>query len=310
MKIAVIGAGAIGGYFGGRLANAGHEVGFLARGVNLEAMRRQGLVVRSVAGEFVVPEVLASNDPGDLGVADVVLLTVKTWQLDAVLDRLNPLVGADTAILTTQNGVDTPDRVAQRYGRAAVLPGSAKVFASLEAPGQVRHVGGPGLLTYGEWDNQVTPRVDGLRKVLDDAGVPTAVPADIWTELWSKFLFVVPFGGLGAVTDASIGVLRTRPGTRQLLVTLMGEIRDVARAMEVDLPADIVERTLAFVDQQPANGRSSLQRDILAGRPSELEAWTGAVVRLGATTGTATPVHDMVYELLSARVEQSALAPG
>lgn len=220
MKIAVIGAGAIGGYFGGRLANAGHEVGFLARGVNLEAMQRQGLVVRSVAGEFVMPEVLASNDPGDLGVADVVLLAVKTWQLDAVLDRLNPLVGADTAM----------------------------------------------------------------------------------------FLFVVPFGGLGAVTDASIGVLRARPGTRQLLVTLMGEIRDVARAMEVDLPADVVERTLAFVDQQPANGRSSLQRDILAGRPSDLKAWTGAVVRLGAAT--ATPVHDMVYELLSARVEQSALALG
>ncbi|MCM0675153.1 2-dehydropantoate 2-reductase [Micromonospora phytophila] len=310
MRIAVIGAGGIGGYFGGRLANAGYDVGFLARGAHLEAMRRQGLTVRSVAGDFVVPQVHASDDPGDLGVADVVLLAVKTWQLDVVVDSLGPIVGPDTAILTTQNGVDTPDRVAERFGRAAVLPGSAKIFANLDEPGQVRHVGGPGLLTYGEWDNQVTPRVDGLRRALDDAGVRTAVPVDIWTELWSKFLFVVPFGGLGAATDATIGVLRSRPGTRQLLVTLMREIRDVARARGIHLPDDILESTLAFVDQQPASGRSSLQRDILAGRPSELEAWTGAVVRLGAATGTGTPAHDMLYELLSARVAQSGLAAG
>ena len=305
MRIAVVGAGGIGGYFGGRLAAAGHDVGFLARGPHLNAMREQGLRVHSVAGDFVVPHVRASDDPGVLGEAEFVFLTVKTWQLDAALDTLGPLVGPDTAIVTSQNGVDTPQRVAEKFGRKAVLPGTAKIFAHLEAPGRVQHLGGPGLLTYGEWDNRATPRVERLRRALAEARVETVVPSDIWTELWSKFLFVEPFGGLGAVTDATIGVLRSRPGTRKLLVTLMREISDVALARGIRLPEDIVETTLTFVDQQPKSGRSSLQRDIMAGRPSELEAWTGTVVRLGADTGTPTPMHNMVYELLAARVAQA-----
>ncbi|MFC0004737.1 2-dehydropantoate 2-reductase [Micromonospora siamensis] len=307
LRVTVVGAGGIGGYFGGRLAAAGHEVGFLARGAHLEALRGQGLTVHGPAGDVVLPPVPASDDPGDLGVADLVLLAVKTWQLDALVDRLDPLVGSGTAILTTQNGIDTPERVAERFGREAVLPGTAKVFANVEAPGHVRHVGGPGLLTYGEWDNRRSPRVERIRRALDRAGVPVDVPPDIWVELWSKFLFVVPFGTLGAATDATIGELRSRPDTRELLTTLMREIHAVARARGVALPDDIVGTTLDFVDQQPEQGRSSLQRDILAGRPSELEAWTGAVVRSGAATGVPTPAHDMFYEQLSAR---RLLGPG
>lgn len=305
MRIAVVGAGGIGGYFGGRLAAAGHDVGFLARGPHLAALREHGLRVHSVMGDFVVSDVRASDDPGALGEAEFVLLAVKTWQLDAVVDALGPLIGPRTAIVTTQNGVDAPERVAGSFGRGAVLPGTAKIFAHLEAPGHLRHVGGPGLLTYGEWDNRVTPRVERLRRALDEAGVANTVPADVWLELWSKFLFVAPFGGLGAATDATIGVLRSRPGTRNLLTTLMREIRDVALARGIRLPEDVVETTLAFIDQQPESGRSSLQRDILSGRPSELEAWTGAVVRLGVATGTPTPAHDILYELLAARVAQS-----
>jgi 2-dehydropantoate 2-reductase len=305
VKFAVVGAGGIGGYFGGRLAAAGHDVGFVARGPHLAAMRDQGLTVRSVAGDFAVRPIRATDDPREFGEVEYVLLAVKTWQLGSVIDALGPLVGAGTAIVTTQNGVETPQRVAEAFGRDTVLPGTAKIFANIEAPGQVRHLGGPGLLTYGEWDNRLTPRVKRLSEALVGAGVSAAVPADIWAELWTKFLFVVPFGGLGAATDATIGVLRSRPGTRALLTALMREIRDVAAAQGVSLPDDIVETTMAFVDQQPETGRSSLQRDILSGRPSELDGWTGAVVRLGVATGTPTPVHDMLYELLSARVAQS-----
>lgn len=305
MKIAVVGAGGIGGYFGGRLAAAGHNVAFLARGPHLEAMRERGLSVHGVAGNILVPRVHATDNVSDLGQAEFVLLAVKTWQLGAVIDELGPLLGHGTAIITIQNGIDAPHLVAEKYGREVVLPGTAKVFAHLEAPGLVRHVGGPGLLTYGEWDNEVTPRVKRLRAALARAGIAAAVPLDIWAELWSKFLFVAPFGSLGAATDATIGVLRSRPGTRGLLITLMQEIREVALAQGIQLPHDVVEATMAFVDQQPDSGRSSLQRDILAGRPSELEAWTGAVVRLGAETGTSTPVHDMLHELLAARVAHS-----
>jgi 2-dehydropantoate 2-reductase len=299
MKIAVIGAGGIGGYFGGRLAAAGHEVGFVARGAHLDALRRDGLTVRSVNGDFTVAPARATDDPHELGAADVVMFAVKTWQLEQATALLAPLIGSGTAVLTTQNGVEAPQLVADVVGREAVLPGLAKIFASIEEPGVIRHVGGPASLAFAEWDDSPSDRVERLRTALAEAGVTATVPKSVWTELWAKFLFVVPFGGLGAVTDAPIGVLRSQPGTRRLLEDAMREIRDVGHALGVKLPGDIVESTMAFVDQQPPEGRSSLQRDLLSGRPSELDAWNGAVARLGSGVGVATPIHALLYEVLT-----------
>ncbi|GGO55052.1 2-dehydropantoate 2-reductase [Streptomyces lasiicapitis] len=297
LKVAVIGAGGVGGYFGGRLAEAGHDVGFVARGAHLAALRRDGLTVDSPAGDFTVAPARASDDTHDIGEVDVVLLCVKTSQLPPAIAALKPLIGSGTAVVTLQNGVEAPEQVAQEVGRDAVLPGTAKIIAHLDGPGRVRHVGGPGALAFTEWDNRATPRVERLRAALTAAGVNATVPDDIWAELWAKFLFVVPFGGLGTVTDAPFGVLRSRPGTRQLLVEGMTEIERVARARNVPLPDDIVARTLDFIDQQPAAGTSSLQRDILAGRPSELDAWNGSVVRLGELAGVPTPVNRYLYEV-------------
>ncbi|MFC5801369.1 ketopantoate reductase family protein [Streptomyces formicae] len=164
-------------------------------------------------------------------------------------------------------------------------------------------VGGYGLLSFAEWDNRPSDRVERLRAALDEAGVAAVVSGDIWAELWAKFLFVVPPGGLGAATDAPFGVLRSRPGTRQLLVEAMTEIRQVAQAMDIKLPDDVVPASMAFLDQQPAGGTTSLHRDLAAGNPSELEAWTGAVVRLGERTGTPTPVNRVLYEVLSLRTQ-------
>ena len=299
MKIAVIGAGGIGGYFGGRLAAAGHEVGFVARGAHLEALRRDGLTVRSVNGDFTVAPARATDEPRELGAAEVVMLAVKTWQLEQATALLAPLMGSGTAVLTTQNGVEAPQQVADVVGREAVLPGLAKIFASIEEPGVIRHVGGPASLAFAEWDGSPSDRVERLRTALVEAGVAATVPESVWTELWAKFLFVVPFGGLGAVTDAPIGVLRSAPGTRHLLEDAMREIRDVGQALGVKLPGDIVESTMAFVDQQPPEGRSSLQRDLLSGRPSELDAWNGAVARLGSGAGVATPIHALLYDVLT-----------
>ncbi|MCP3819188.1 2-dehydropantoate 2-reductase [Streptomyces sp. A3M-1-3] len=304
MKVAVVGAGGIGGYFGGRLAVAGgHEVRFVARGRHLAALRRDGLTVDGPSGSFSVPpeDLRATEDPGDIGAVDFVLLGVKTWQLPSAIGLLKPLTGAGTAVVTTQNGVETPVEVAEAVGREAVVPGSAKIITYLEGPGRVRHIGGLGSLTFGEWDNRPSERVEGLRQALDEAGVAAVVPQDIWAELWAKFLFVAPLGGVGAATDAPIGALRSRPGTRRLLADAMAEIQQVAQASGIALPDDIVARTLDFVDQQPAEGTSSLQRDIGAGKASELEAWTGSVVRLGARSGTPTPVNGFLYEVLSLR---------
>ncbi|MFD7232562.1 2-dehydropantoate 2-reductase [Streptomyces sp. NPDC059881] len=310
MKAAVIGAGGVGGYFGGRLADAGHEVHFVARGAQLDALRHEGLTVASPAGDFSVAPVRVTDDPRDIGEVDYVFLCVKTRQLPDAVKTLTPLMGPDTAVLPLQNGVEAPAEVADAVGRGAVLPGIAKIIAFLDGPGRVRHVGGQGSLTFGEWDNGVTPRVERLRAALDASAVTAVVPDDIWTELWAKFLFVVPLGGLGAVTDATIGEFRSRPGTRRLLVEAMTEIQHVAQAHGIRLPDGIVPSTLAIVDQQPAVGTSSMHRDIASGRPSELEAWTGAVVRLGERSGTPTPVNSFLYEVLSLRESRATGTTG
>ncbi|NEA33748.1 2-dehydropantoate 2-reductase [Streptomyces sp. SID13031] len=301
MKIAVLGAGGVGGYFGGRLASAGHDVRFVARGEHLAALRRGGLTVESVAGDFVLDSVVATDDPAEVGEVDYVLLGVKTWQLEAAIASLGPLVGEGTAVVTTQNGVEAPQQVAAAVGQDAVLPGAVEVIAFLDGPGRVRHLGGLGKLTFGEWDNRASERVDRLRDALDGSKLTAVVPADVWVALWSKFLALGSFGAISTLANAPYGVLRSRPGTRQLIVDSMNEIRQVAKATGVELPADAMDKTLAFLDSLPAEGTTSLQRDINDGKPSELEAWSGAVVRLGLETGTPTPLNTMLYELASVR---------
>jgi 2-dehydropantoate 2-reductase len=236
----------------------------------------------------------------------MVLLCVKTWQLPAAIAALPPLIGAGTGVVTLQNGVEAPSEVAKVVGREAVLPGVARIFATVDGPGRVYHVGGPASLAFAEWDSRESARADELRAALREAGVAVETPDDIWAELWAKFLFVVPLGGLGGVTGQPVGVLRSRPGTRRLLVDAMTEIRELARARGVALAGDVVDATMGFVDKQPAEATSSLQRDVAAGRPSEIDAWTGAVVRLASATDVAAPVHGVLHELLGLRAERPA----
>ena len=304
MRIAVLGTGGIGGYFGGRLAAAGHDVTFLARGAHLEAIREHGLVVTSVAGDFTVESASVTDDVASIGKVDTVLLAVKTWQVGALLESLPALVGPDTAVVTTQNGVEAPEQVATVVGREAVLPGIAKIFAFIEAPGHITHAGGPASLVFDEWSTlpgAPSARVTRLREAVTTSGAVSPVPDDIWAELWSKMLFVVPFGGLGAALDATIGELRSKPSSRALLEDAMREVEAVARARGISLPPTVVAGTMAFVDDQPAGATTSLQRDLLEGRPSELDAWTGAVVRLAGESGVDVPLHRLLLEVLTSR---------
>nr|ATE50861.1 reductase [Actinoplanes tsinanensis]AVL27081.1 2-dehydropantoate 2-reductase [Actinoplanes tsinanensis] len=306
-SIAVVGAGGVGGYFGGLLAAAGHDVRFLARGENLAALRRQGLRITNGSSDLRVPDVRASADPKDIGEVDFVLLCVKTSQLPAALDALGPLVGEHTAVVTVQNGVEAPEQVAARIGRGRVLPGSVRVVASTAGPGELRHVGPPGALAFTEWDSTVSDRVARLREVLRAASVSVPEPSDIWAGLWAKFLLVVPIGSLGAATGgATIGELRSRTGTRNILIAGMREIYETGIKLGIALPAAAVDTATELMDQQSPDVTSSLQRDILAGRPSELEAWTGAVVRLARGAGLTAPVHEMLYELLATRESRTA----
>lgn len=298
MRIAIVGVGGVGGYFGGRLARAGHDVAFVARGAHLRALREEGLVVESVSGDFHLHPVRATDDPAEVGPVDAVLLAVKAWQVASAAAPLAPLLRADTAVVTLQNGVEAPARVAEVLGEEHVVPGIARIFSFVAGPGRIRHIGGPGSVAFAERDDRPSERVERLRAAFREAGVAVETPRDIQAALWTKLLFVVPIGGVGSVTRAPVGVMRSLPGTRAMLEEAMREIERVARARGISLPDDVVARSLEAIDAQPAAGTSSLQRDIGAGNPSELEAWTGAVVRLGREAGVPTPLHDYLYASL------------
>ncbi len=298
MRIAVFGAGAVGGYFGGRLAQAGEEVVFIARGKTLEALRSRGLKVDSLKGDFVVSAAQATDDVTQVGPVDVVLVGVKAWQVSEAAQAMRPLVGPETCVVPLQNGVEAPDQLAEILGPQHVLGGLCAILSFVVEPGYIRHVGGEPYVAFGELDNRGSARAERLRQAFARAGVRVEIPSDIQAALWEKFLFITSWGGVGAVTRAPVGVLRSLPETRRMLEQAMREIFAVGRAHKIALPEDVVRKTMAVVDNLPPDGTASMQRDIMAGRPSELASQGGAVVRLGQDVGVATPVHAFIYHSL------------
>jgi 2-dehydropantoate 2-reductase len=298
VRIAIFGAGGVGAYFGARLAEVGNEVSVVARGAQLDAIRANGLRVDSVFGDMLVRPKVASASAADIGPVDAVLLGVKTWQVSDVAPALKPLLGRDTFVVPLQNGVETPDLLAAALGPEHVVGGVCGGFCFIVAPGHVKHIGGVTFIKFGELDGKKSERVERLRAEFEAAKVDVAVPDDIRVALWEKLMLVVPFGGVGAVSRAPIGVIMKTPETRKLIEAGMREIAAVALAQGVELPADTVERTLALLDRTTPAGTSSLQRDIAAGKRSELDAWTGAVVRLGARLHVPTPTHSFLYAAL------------
>lgn len=302
MRVAVFGAGAVGSYFGGRLAQAGEQVAFIARGPTLSALRAHGLRVQSIAGDFDVRPVLATDRPEQVGPVDLVLLGVKAWQVPEAAAAMRPLVGAETAVLPLLNGVEAYDQLAHALGAERVLGGLCRVLVYQVEPGQVRHAGIDPSLAFGEWDGSLSERVARIQEAFERCqGVKAQVPQNIRTAVWEKFLFIAPFSGVGAVTGAPASILRGLPETRALLEGMMGEILELATARDVPMRGDIVLRTMAGVDSLPPDATASMQRDILDGRPSELEAQLGAVVRLARQSGVALPLHQAVYASLLPR---------
>ncbi len=298
MRIAVFGTGAVGGYFGGRLAQSGEDVFFIARGEHLRALLMQGLQVDSIKGDFLVKPVHVTDDPAEAGKVDVVLVGVKAWQVPEAAQAMRPLVGPETFVVPMQNGVEAPSQLVAVLGAQHVLGGLAKIISFIVGPGHIRHTGAEPYVAFGELDNRPSERGERLRQAFVRAGVTVGIPPDIQAALWDKFLFVVSLGGVGAVTRAPIGVLRSVPETRRILEQAMYEIFSVARAREIALTEDVIDKTMAFVDNLPPGGTTSLQRDIMEGKPSELSEWNGAVVRLGQEVGVITPLHTFIYNSL------------
>ncbi|MFN3309839.1 MAG: 2-dehydropantoate 2-reductase [Anaerolineales bacterium] len=298
MRIAVFGSGAVGGYFGARLLQAGEEVSLIARGEHLRAIRAKGLRVNGASGDFTVFPRLATDRPAEIGEVDLVLVGVKAWQVPSAAEAMSPLVGKNTAVLPLQNGVEAPFELAQVLGEQVVLGGVCQISAYVSAPGVIQHVGIEPTIIFGEMNRRQTPRLEPIQAVLRRAGVRAQIAEDIRVALWDKFLFIAAFGAVGAVSRVPAGFICRAAPTRQLLEEVMREIWVVARAAGVPLPAETIAQWLSFIEKMPPQTMASMARDLMAGRPSELEQLIGAVVRLGQQYQVATPLSRALYAVL------------
>ena len=297
-SFAVVGAGAVGGYFGGRLAEAGFSVTFIARGSTLDVLRADGLRVESIKGDFRVrPQAAAIGQPPESFV-DVLLVAVKAWQVADVAEALVPWVGPDTLVVPLQNGVEAHDVLAAALGEGSVAGGLCRILSESTGPGHVRHFGSEPNIIVGAWNGEETARIGRLVDGLRAAGISAKASPKIQVKVWEKFLFIASISGVGAVTRMPIGVLRAQAETRAMIVEAMEEVVRVGRDLGVAIPEDAVTRTMAFVDGLPAEATASMQRDLMEGRPSELDAQNGAVVRLGARRGVAVPLNTFIYHAL------------
>ncbi|MDQ8730691.1 2-dehydropantoate 2-reductase [Bradyrhizobium sp. LHD-71] len=296
MRIAVFGTGGAGGYFGAQLAIAGEDVVFIARGDHLRAIKSTGLRLETPSGETAI-RATATDQPAEIGHVDAVLVGVKAWQVAAAASAIRPLVGPDTVVVPLQNGVEAAGELAAVLG-PATLGGLCGTLSFVAGPGHIRSVGGQNYIKFGERDNQPTERVRRLRDCFAHAKISVEVPADIAKALWDKFLMVTSFGGVGAITRAPIGVTRAVPETRRLLEQCVQEAMAVAKARGIPMAETTVSDTMKFYDGLPTNGTTSLQRDIVDGKMSELDYWNGAVVRLGREAAVPTPTNEFIYDCL------------
>lgn len=299
MKIAIYGTGGVGGYFGGRLAQAGADVAFIARGAHMDAMQSRGLRVDSIEGDFFLPSIETTDNPKNVGIVDAVLLGVKAWQVPEAALAIKPMMGPDTFVVPLQNGVDAPSQLSSVLGKNAVLGGLCRILSSISGPGHIQHAGIYPFITFGELDNSISDRCQKLFQLFSKAtGVEAVISQNITVDIWRKFLLISAFSGVGAVTQAPIGIVRSQQEAREMLEKVMVEIFNVAQAKNILLPSDVIASTMKFFDNLPPEGTASMQRDIQEGRPSELLAQNGAAVRFGKETNIDTPVNSFIYASL------------
>lgn len=297
MKIAVIGAGGVGGYFGARLAQAGHEVAFVARGRHLAAIRERGLSIESVLGDATV-RCPATDDLTTLGPVDVAMLCVKLWDVQATAPMLAGVVAGGGVVIPFQNGVESADWVASALGPAHVLGGVAYIAATIRAPGVIAHTGTMARLRVGAFPGGPDDRAAAFAAACRSAGVEVEHTPDIRRALWEKFVFLASFSGITSAARSPIGVVRSDPDLRALLEAAMREVWSVGRARGIALPDDFVAKQLAFADGLPAAMRSSMQNDLDSGFRLEVPWLSGAVARMARESGLDAPVHATLHAVL------------
>lgn len=299
MKIVIFGTGGVGGYFGGRLAQRGEDVTFIARGAHLDAIRASGLKIESLDGDFVIHPAVVSDDPKRVGVADLLVLATKAWQLEEALVQMQPLIGQRTVILPLLNGMEHMQRLMDVFGSEYVLGGLCRISVFISAPGVIKHVGVKPYIAYGEWDNSLSERIRRIHALFNSIdGIVAENPADIQRAMWEKFIFITGTSGVGAFARTPLGTYRADPQHRAMLIAAFYETAAVARAMGIFIEEDFVDETVKRLDLAPAGMTASMQKDMMAGRPSELNEQIGAVIRLGKAVGIPTPTHEKIFAAL------------
>lgn len=298
MKIAVLGAGGVGGYFGGLLAHAGHDVTFLARGDHLQAMREHGLQVKSVNGDFAIIPCQATDRPEEVGPVQYVLVAVKHYQLEGAAPSLLPLIGEGTTVAPLLNGIDAPRVLSQVVGEEHVVGGFCSLVSMVESPGIIHQKSSLRRIVIGELDRRPSERVEKLVQALDATGVEALHADDIWAAMWTKLLFIASFGGVTSLARTDAGGILSSPETRAVFIRAMEEVEHVGHARGVDLEEDAVQSALALAEAFEPEATSSMQRDVAAGNLFELEAFSGTIVRAGREEGVSTPIHETIYALL------------
>ena len=298
MKIAIFGSGGVGGYFGGRLAAAGEDVSFLARGAHLQALRQDGLRIESPNGSIHVPTVHATDRPDDVGPVDVVLFTVKLYDVETAAATLAPMIGPDTVVITLQNGVEAVDMVTRHVGLDHVAGGAAYVVAVIDKPGHVRHTVAQQLV-FGEADGTRSARLVAFEEAGVRAGYQAKASTEVDTDLWVKFVRLSTWSGMTAVTRSPMGVIRDDADLFAMMMAAVEETTAVGRARGIRFPDTLIDGTLKLIHGFPAESKSSLLEDLERGRRLELPWLSGAVARLGRESGVATPIHQFISTVLN-----------
>jgi 2-dehydropantoate 2-reductase len=299
MQITIVGAGGVGGYFGARLAQGGCDVGFVARGAQLAALREHGLRVESQLGDIFLPKVRASDDPQSFGTPDYVFICVKLWDTEEALRSVAPVVRPETAVISFQNGVQKDDLLRRAFGERSVMGGVGYIGSMVARPGVIRHTGTMQRLAFGEYDGSRSPRAVALLEACVRGGIDAEISADVRRAIWEKFVFLVGLSATTTTMRKTLGPIRSDPQTRAFLLAVMREVVAVGRANGVRLAENYAEKRLDFCDGLPADMDSSMHADLERGNRLEIEWLSGAVVELGKAVGVQTPMNRAVYDILA-----------
>ena len=297
MKIAIIGTGGVGGYFGGKMAKAGFDVSFLARGEHYQAIKANGLTIKSTVGDFHIHPVKVSDRIEEIGTSDLIIIAVKAWQTREISAELKSIVNENSTILPLQNGVLAFEELKEHFPEKNIINGLCRIFSKIESPGVISHFGITPTIVFSENDNSKTPRIHRIKEVFDKSGMDSIISDDISSDVWKKFIPIC-VSGLLAVTKTTYGELRELKETRQMMIELLKEICSLSQKIGIQIEPGYLEKSISFIDSFPYDSTSSLTRDVLEGKPSEIEYQNGTVVRLGQKYGIDTPINRFVYNCI------------